>query len=290
MEASNIADIAKEIVKENEYEDVIQVFHQRIEDFTLPPDEGKVDILISEWMGFYLLHEGMLDSVIFARDNFLKSEGLMFPQSATITIAPCSVPSRTNWNDVDGVKMTSFGRAIRNGKSRKPEVEFVHENDLLHEGTVMAWLDLKEVSVADINELNFEEVIVISKAGRFEGVCIWFECEFPRDENLYSVVLSTSPCFPQTHWKQTVITLPETATHDVEKREPLGFSLTLRRTQQNCRQYNIEIELLDYEKMEHHPPCDCFMTKCILFKAHLTATQGQDAVMEQNEEDEDEEL
>lgn len=40
-------------------------------------------------MGFYLLHEGMLDSVLHARDKFLKPGGLMFPQTATIYAAPC---------------------------------------------------------------------------------------------------------------------------------------------------------------------------------------------------------
>ena len=42
----------------------------------------KVDIIISEWMGFCLLYEGMLDSVIWARDNFLKEGGKMFPEQA----------------------------------------------------------------------------------------------------------------------------------------------------------------------------------------------------------------
>lgn len=65
----------------------LQVVHSRVEDFKLPDGE-KVDIIVSEWMGFYLLHEGMLDSVIFARDNFLKPGGLMFPETATLYCAP----------------------------------------------------------------------------------------------------------------------------------------------------------------------------------------------------------
>jgi hypothetical protein len=53
----------------------------------------KVDVIVSEWMGFYLLHEAMLDSVIFARDKFLKQEtGVLFPNAAQIFAAPCKVP------------------------------------------------------------------------------------------------------------------------------------------------------------------------------------------------------
>lgn len=281
VEASNIAEIARQTVKENNYEAVIEVFHQRIEDFNLPSDEDKVDILISEWMGFYLLHEGMLDSVIFARDKFLKLDGLMFPQNATINVAPSSVPSRFDWNDVDGVKMTHFGQAIRKQKSQKPEILLVNEKDLLHEGTVMAWLDLKEVSRDDMSEINFKEVIVASASGRYQGVCIWFECEFPPDDSGNSVVLSTSPFSPQTHWKQTVVVLPDHAQDDVEERDPIAFSLTLKRNQLNHRQYNIEMTLIDSEEIEHQLPCDCIMTKCILAKAHLATIQSLDTEMKE---------
>lgn len=64
------------------------MIHSKVEDVVLP-DNMKVDAIVSEWMGFYLLHEGMLDSVMAARDKFLKDDGLMFPESATIYIAPC---------------------------------------------------------------------------------------------------------------------------------------------------------------------------------------------------------
>jgi hypothetical protein len=40
-----------------------------MEEVALPE---KVDVIISEWMGFYLLHESMLGSVLYARDRWLK--------------------------------------------------------------------------------------------------------------------------------------------------------------------------------------------------------------------------
>lgn len=36
-----------------------------------------VDIIISEWMGYFLLRESMFDSVICARDRWLKPNGAM---------------------------------------------------------------------------------------------------------------------------------------------------------------------------------------------------------------------
>ena len=33
---------------------------------------NQVDVIISEWMGYFLLFESMLDSVLYARDRWLK--------------------------------------------------------------------------------------------------------------------------------------------------------------------------------------------------------------------------
>jgi hypothetical protein len=37
-----------------------------------------VDVIISEWMGYFLLRESMFDSVICARDRWLKPDGIMY--------------------------------------------------------------------------------------------------------------------------------------------------------------------------------------------------------------------
>ncbi len=67
--------------------DKIKVVKKKIEDCVLDVDLPKVDIIISEWMGFCLLFESMLDSVIHARDTFLKKDGLMFPERARVYLA-----------------------------------------------------------------------------------------------------------------------------------------------------------------------------------------------------------
>ena len=51
---------------------VITLIKGKIEEVDLPVD--KVDIIISEWMGYCLLYESMLDTVLFARDKWLVSE------------------------------------------------------------------------------------------------------------------------------------------------------------------------------------------------------------------------
>ena len=49
-----------------------------MEEVKLPVD--KVDIIISEWMGYFLLFESMLDSVLYARNKYLAPNGVSAKQ------------------------------------------------------------------------------------------------------------------------------------------------------------------------------------------------------------------
>jgi protein arginine N-methyltransferase 1 len=57
----------------------------KLEDTELPIQQ--FDIIISEWMGYFLLYESMLDTVLEARDRYLKPDGLIFPDHATMYLA-----------------------------------------------------------------------------------------------------------------------------------------------------------------------------------------------------------
>lgn len=278
IEASNIAKVARAVVNENGFENVIEVHQTKVEDFQLAgEDQRQVDIIVSEWMGFYLLHEGMLDSVLFARDKFLKSTGSMFPQNASIHVAPCRVPSLFDaWNTHDGVQMHAFGAALRSQKSMKPEIMVVPAADLLHEGTVMAWIDLNEITLDDLQEFHFNEVTVVQQPGQYQGICLWFDVTFPTNDDGKTVTLSTGPFAEPTHWKQTVILLPDQYQEHVDVQEPLAFNLLVVRNEDNRRQYKIEITILDASDVEHQMPCDCNFTKCILVKEHLKLTQDSE--------------
>ena len=82
LECSDIAKKAKEIVKVNGYEDKVTVIQGKVEEIDLPVDQ--VDIIVSEWMGYFLLYESMLDTVLFARDKWLAPGGVLLPDKATL--------------------------------------------------------------------------------------------------------------------------------------------------------------------------------------------------------------
>jgi hypothetical protein len=74
---------------------VIEVIQGTIETVQLPE---KVDIIVSEWMGYFLMRESMLDSVIVARDRFLAEGGSLYPSKCRMLMARapslCSVHDR----------------------------------------------------------------------------------------------------------------------------------------------------------------------------------------------------
>jgi predicted RNA methylase len=109
VDSSSIIEKAREIIRINGYEDRITAIKGKVEEVELPV--GHVDIIISEWMGYFLLYESMLDTVIFARDKWLVNDGLIFPDKAIMYL--CGVEEGQTkheridfWENVYGFDMT----------------------------------------------------------------------------------------------------------------------------------------------------------------------------------------
>jgi hypothetical protein len=67
--------------------------------------ERFVDIIISEWMGYFLLRESMLDSLLRDRNKFVKpATGQMYPSHCTMYLAPVQDEEerRTGGNEYSG--------------------------------------------------------------------------------------------------------------------------------------------------------------------------------------------
>lgn len=115
VDASAIITKAQENIFHNGLSSVITCVHGKIEEVALPVDE--VDIIVSEWMGYCLLFEAMLPSVLFARDRYLKPGGLLVPSHANIWVAPVADPefvadNVTFWRDVYGFDMRAMQAGI----------------------------------------------------------------------------------------------------------------------------------------------------------------------------------
>ena len=55
------------------------------EEFSL--GKSKADLIVSEWMGYFLIYENMLPSVLTVREKCLKKDGEIIPREASLFIA-----------------------------------------------------------------------------------------------------------------------------------------------------------------------------------------------------------
>jgi protein arginine N-methyltransferase 1 len=126
IENAEIALYAEEIIKQNNLSDKITVIKGKMEEIKLPVDT--VDIIISEWMGYCLLYESMLDSVLWARDKYLvKTGGKILPDKCSVYVAALEDGDYKNskrefWNDVYGVNMSCMAPTVM----KEPLVDIVH--------------------------------------------------------------------------------------------------------------------------------------------------------------------
>ena len=75
---------ARQIVEENGFSSRITLIQGKMEDVELPV--AQVDIIVSEWMGYFLIYESMLDTVLYARDKYLRKGGHILPDTASLHI------------------------------------------------------------------------------------------------------------------------------------------------------------------------------------------------------------
>lgn len=139
IENASIAAHSQKIIVDNKLADKITIIKGAMEEIKLPVDQ--VDIIISEWMGYFLLYESMLDSVLFARDKYLKKDGLMFPDRAILYISTIEDQEYMEdkfsfWDNVYGVDM----KCIKQWAQKEPLVEIIEKKRI--NGDTEAVLDI----------------------------------------------------------------------------------------------------------------------------------------------------
>ncbi|KAL9638233.1 MAG: hypothetical protein Q9164_001684 [Protoblastenia rupestris] len=179
VERSSIYEKAQRIVFDNGFQSIIKILHGRIEEIHLPVP--KVDIIVSEWMGYALLFEGMLDSIIWARDRYLAPNGLMIPAYTTLYIAPMAnrdyVSERIGfWNTVYDFDMTAMSEDI------EQNVDIFTVPDKCLCGSSPSPFTKLSMYTATIKDLEFDipfRCMVNEKVAEgIDGFVIWFDTFF----------------------------------------------------------------------------------------------------------------
>ncbi|KAM6274273.1 protein arginine N-methyltransferase 3 isoform 1-T1 [Porphyrio hochstetteri] len=243
VDQSEIIYQAMDIIRLNKLENIITLVKGRIEEVDLPLE--KVDVIISEWMGYFLLFESMLDSVIYAKDKYLAEGGSVYPDICTISVVAVGdmnkyVDKLLFWEDVYGFDMSCMKKAVI------PEavVEVLDPNTLISTATVIKHIDCNTASTSDL-EFSSDFTLTATKSMKCTAVAGYFDIFF--EKNCHNKVLfSTGPQCTKTHWKQTIFLLEKPI--PVEAGEALRGKITVRKNRKDPRSLLITLSVKDTQQ------------------------------------------
>jgi len=238
VDCSDIIYQAMDIVRENKMEDRVKLVKGRLEETELPYE--KFDIIVSEWMGYFLLFEGMLDSVLAARDKFLAPGGQVLPSRCTIQMCAISDQERYDrlvsfWSDVYGYKMS----CMKSPLLEEASVEVVPEQYVVSNTACVLELNINTCNVAD-TEFSSTFDLQITKNCHLTGILGYFDTFFDLPS---PVMFSTGPHTKPTHWKQTVFFLPEKLS--VQENQVVSCKIVCKRMKSDARALKISLTLDD---------------------------------------------
>jgi SAM-dependent methyltransferase len=261
IDMSTMAFKAMENVKENGLEHIVKIIHGKVEDLgergslgeeTTTTMEGErktdqknlllqpnsFDIILSEWMGYALVFECMLETVLKARDVWLKKDGLVLPNIAEVYVQGLGDLDEWGkavgyWSDVYGFKMTAMKSLVL----PEAHVFVVKEDSVVGQRHLLHTYDIGTVKPEDLDIRESAFSLKMSKdENTLTGLCISFDCEFSSKLLMHNIKLPTGPEETPTHWKQTVLWLPEPLVIETNGADHVvNGTLTIARNSQNPR-------------------------------------------------------
>ncbi|EJD03225.1 S-adenosyl-L-methionine-dependent methyltransferase [Fomitiporia mediterranea MF3/22] len=235
IDMSNIIDQAQKIIEANGFKDTITLVKGKLEEAVLPID--KFDIIISEWMGYFLLYESMLDTVLLARDKYLKPDGLIFPDNAKIYLAAIEdqdyKEEKINfWDNVYGFDYS----CIKDIALREPLVDTVELKAVVTDPCLIKHVDLRTAKKEDLT-FTVPFSLYATRNDYVHAFLAWFDISF--DCTHKKISFSTGPHAKYTHWKQTVFYTPTTIT--ISEGESITGTLSCAPNVRNNRDLDISI-------------------------------------------------
>lgn len=239
VECSNIVEYAKQIVADNHLDHIVTIIKGKVEEIELPDGITKVDIIISEWMGYCLFYESMLDTVLYARDKWLKEDGMLFPDRANLFITGIEdrqyKDDKINWwENVYGFNMS----AIRNVAISEPLVDCVEPKQVVTNSSLLKEVDLYTVKKEDLT-FTAPFNLQVRRQDYVHALVTYFTVEFTKCHK--RIGFSTAPESPYTHWKQTVFYLDNYLT--VKRNDEVYGTFSMSPNERNTRDMDFVIDI-----------------------------------------------
>eukprot|EP00250_Pteridium_aquilinum_P034747 c8041_g1_i1 orf=211-1374(-) len=207
VECSMMADTAIEIIKANGYSNVITVLKGKVEEIDLPT---QVDVIVSEWMGYFLLFENMVNSVLYARDKWLAPGGIVLPDRTSLFVTAIEDADYKQdkiefWNNVYGFDMS----CVRQQAMLEPLVDTVDQNQIVTNCQLLKTMDIEKMVSQDVS-FSAPFKLVAQRSDYVHALVAYFDVSFTKCHK--PVGFSTGPKARPTHWKQTVLYLEDVLT------------------------------------------------------------------------------
>lgn len=192
-------------------------------------------------MGYFLLYESMLDTIIFARDKWLvKENGIIMPDKFHLNLAGfedkhlIKGQKQLFWDNVYDINMDCLGRLLY----VEPTVETLDLKSITTTACRFYSLDLLTCTKEDSYFANQYSIEMNRTHGKVDGICAWFDVEFI-ERLIKPVTFTTSPYTTSTHWKQTVFYID--GEYDLEQGDELYGSIAIRKNKRHPRELDIKI-------------------------------------------------
>ncbi|KAL3825242.1 hypothetical protein ACJIZ3_021271 [Penstemon smallii] len=236
VECSTMANMAQEIVKLNGFSDVITVLKGKIEEIELPVPH--VDVIISEWMGYFLVYENMLNTVLYARDKWLVPDGLVLPDKASLYLTAIEDADYKEekiefWNNVYGFDMS----CIRKQSIAEPLVDTVEQKQIVTNSQLLKTMDISKMGEVDTS-FTAPFKLVAERDDYIHALVAYFDVSFTKCHKLMG--FSTGPKSRATHWKQTVLYLEDVLS--ICQGEAVHGTMTVTPNKKNPRDVDITLK------------------------------------------------
>eukprot|EP00011_Vannellida_sp_DIVA3-517-6-12_P011426 CAMPEP_0114619574 /NCGR_PEP_ID=MMETSP0168-20121206/8282_1 /TAXON_ID=95228 ORGANISM="Vannella sp., Strain DIVA3 517/6/12" /NCGR_SAMPLE_ID=MMETSP0168 /ASSEMBLY_ACC=CAM_ASM_000044 /LENGTH=351 /DNA_ID=CAMNT_0001830743 /DNA_START=34 /DNA_END=1086 /DNA_ORIENTATION=- len=206
VEKTDIIEKAREIIKENGFADKVTLIQGRMEDVELPVE--KVDIIVSEWMGYCLFSGGQFDPVLAARDKWLAEGGIMFPDKAANFI--CGVYDKDTydakvewWKDAWGHDMSIIGKK----SLHEVFMNYNEINYIITDHAKTLGVDLLTCKQEEIDEWDKPFQLTCTTASYIYAFMMYFQVEFTQCHK--RINLCTGPLDKPTRHRQSMFYLRE---------------------------------------------------------------------------------
>jgi protein arginine N-methyltransferase 1 len=189
-------------------------------------------------MGYFLLFENMLNTVLYARDKWLVNSGVVLPDKASLYLTAIEDAEYKEdkiefWNNVYGFNMS----CIKKQSMMEPLVDTVDQNQIVTNCQLLKTMDISKMAPGDAS-FTAPFKLVAERDDYIHALVAYFDVTFTKCHKLTG--FSTGPRSRATHWKQTVLYLEDVLT--ICEGEALTGSMTVSQNKKNPRDVDIMIK------------------------------------------------